>query len=237
MIKTDAVSKFYFSYRLYIFPIIVGLSSLILIIFVVYPQTVKLIQNQKKEAESVNKYKFLEVKAQTLDSLDLEDLNRKVSFAINAYPTDKDFVSAFALLQNLTTQSGFNTLSISLGSGISKEAGGKSYNLKLDVLGPSSLLPMLLSNIENSPRLIRVSSVEAAAIGKDPKGVNISLSVDLLYSSALADFGSTDSHLPELSQQDEEAVAKLVRASVLPSTKTTTPIGPVGPRGKENPFE
>lgn len=234
MIKQEAVSKFYLNYRLYIFPAVVALSSLILIIFVIYPQTVKLITNQQVQQQIANKSTFLETKAQVLENYDPEDLNRKVAFTLSSYPTDKDFASALALLQNLTSQSGFNTVSIVLGSSISKEAGDKSYNLKLDILGPPILLPNLLSRIEDSPRLIRVSGVETT-VGRDPQGAIISLSVDVLYSSAPTEFGSVDSPLPELSQKDEEILVKLARLDTLVSQPTTTT--QLGPRGKANPFE
>lgn len=240
-VKKEEILKFYHDYRFYIFPAIVALSSLILIIFVIYPQALKLITNQIIGKEISNKLKFLEVKAQTLESYDPADLNRKVNFALGSYPTDKDFVSAMDVLQNLTSQSGFNVISMSLGLNSSKSTGVQSYNLKLDILGPSTQLSILLSNIESSPRLMRVSSVETA-VGKDPQVATISLNIDVLYSSAPKEFGSVDSPLPELSDADEEGIAKIARASSTERTSenlpiTTEPLGPLGPRGKSNPFE
>lgn len=228
------VSKFYQNYRLYIFPVIVGLSSLILIIFVIYPQTVKLITSQKVQTETISKAGFLATKVQALESYDSTDLKLKEELALNSYPADKDFVSALSLLQNLTAQSGFNTISIALGSDAYKGSNAKSYNIKLDILGPSALLPILLSNIESSTRLMRVSSVETS-VGKD-QIATISLNVDVLFSSAPAGFGSVDSPLPSLSQEDEEVIAKLARTRTPVAPQQTT-VGPLGPRGKANPFE
>lgn len=232
MMKKEEIVKFYQHYRLYIFPAVVALSSLTLIIFVIYPQALKLITNKQVEGDMINRSKFLEVKAQALESLDSTDLNRKKDFALVSYPTDKDFASALGLLQNFTVKSGFNIVLISLGSG-TLGTNAQSYNLKLDILGPQTLLPGLLSNIENSPRLMRVSSVETN-LGKDPQGALISLSVDVLYSSVPEDFGSIDSPLPELSEKDEEVLVKLARSAVSPSLESITPSGA---RGKANPFE
>ncbi len=233
--KKEEILKLYQNYRLYIFPAVVALSSLILIIFVIYPQIVKLITNQKIEGEITNKSKFLEVKAQTLESYDSTDLSQKVNFVINSYPTDKDFVSALGLLQNLISQTGFKTVSMSLGANSSKSDYGQSYNIKLDVLGPADLLPKLLTNIENSPRLMRVSGVETN-VGKDPQGATVSLNVEVLYSPAPKVFGSVDSPLPSLSQKDEEVIVKLARTgSTLTTPQQITP--QLGSRGKANPFE
>src|SRR3989338_8423415 len=93
--KKAEILKFYLNYRLYLFPAIVALSSLILIILVIYPVAVKLITNSKVEGEILSKSKFLETKAQALDSLDQVDLDRKVNFALGSLPTDNDFVSDF----------------------------------------------------------------------------------------------------------------------------------------------
>lgn len=173
-----------------------------------------------------------------MESYDPTDLNRKMGFAVVSYPTDKDFVSALGLLQNLITQSGFSTISISLAGSITsnKNAQAQSYNIKLDVLGPATSLPTLLSNIENSPRLMRVGSVEALS-GKDPKGVIISLIVDVLYAPSPVQIGSVESSIAELSQKDEEIIAKLATISRAFSSSQQTATTQLGPRGKANPFE
>lgn len=220
----------YQKYKLYIFPAVVALSSLVLIVFVIYPQIIKLISGHKDEGIIFNKSKFLETKAQTLESLNSADLSRKVNFVLNSYPTEKDFVSVMGLLQSITAQSGFSLVSMSLESGAS-DAKIQSYTIKLDISGSRSLLPILLGNIENSPRLMRISSVETVS-GGSLDAATISLAVDVLFSSAPKEFGAVDAVLPELSQQDEEAVARLARGGSQSGQSTLT-----GPRGKANPFE
>lgn len=232
--KKEAILQLYQTYRLYIFPAIVALSSLVLIIFVIYPQTIKLVTNQKVEGEILDKSKLLVAKAEALENYDPTDLSQKVDIAINSYPVDKDFVSALGILQNLTSQAGFSIITMSLGSGSIKIPNTQAYNIKLDVLGPGSLLPVLLSNIESSSRLMRMSSIEVT-LGKDSKATIISLNVDVLYSSAPQAFGSVDSPLPELSEQDQEVIVKLARVGTSASSHQIT--SQLGSRGKANPFE
>ncbi len=233
--KKEEVKKIYLRYRLYIFPAVVAISSLILVVFVIYPQIISLIKNQEVEKNILGKSKLLEVKAQTLESYDMGDLSRKVGFALGSYPTDKDSVYALGVLQKVIAQLGFNIVSISLASSGIKNTTSQSYSFKLEILGPVSLLPSLLSSIENSPRLMRVSGVEIGGASTTQQGVNISLAIDMLYASAPAGFGSIDSPLPSLSEKDEEIIAKLSRVENS-SLQTQTP-AQFGPRGKANPFE
>lgn len=231
--KKEEIQKFYLTYRLYIFPAVVALSSLILIVFIIYPQIINLLKNQTIEKNTLNKSKLLEVKAQTLESYDIEDLNRKVNFALGSYPTDRDSIYALGILQRLVAQLGFNVVTISLGAGGVKNEGTQTYNFKLEVLGPVSKLPVLLSTIENSPRLMRVSGVEVSG-ASSAQGVHISLGVEMLYAAAPTGFGSIDSPLPDLSEKDEEVMAKLARIGISnPQTEASS----LGPRGKANPFE
>lgn len=236
----EFLKKFYRSYKLYIFSLVTVLSSLILIVFAIYPQVNKLLSNKQVQEEVYKKSKFLEAKALVLESYDTEDLNIKLRNVLNSYPVDKDLLSAVSLLQNLVSESGFSIIGLSIGSGLGKEANAQSYSIKLDLLGPVTALPIILSKIENSSRLMRVSSLETV-IGADLAATAISLQVNILYSSAPGGFGTIDSPIPELSQRDEEVLAKLARVSEVTSQFPGPSVSPsssqLGPRGKENPFE
>ncbi len=232
--KKEEVFKFYNTYKIYIFPTIVTLSSLILIVFVVYPQISKLITNQKLEGELINRSKFLEVKAEALEGLDSTDLSRKVQYALNAYPTDKDFPYAIGLLQNMIAQSGFNINSLSLGTGSSKKTGSESYSVRIELSGSIALLPTLFNNIENSNRLMSINNIEYT-LSKDGQSVDLALNIAVLFAAAPQEFGSIDSPLPELSKKDEDVIAKLARSGNVTIGFQAT--APLGPRGRENPFE
>lgn len=234
--KKEAITKFYLTYRLYIFPGVVALSSLILIVFVIFPQTAKLLGNQKTQGDLFNKSKLLEVKAQELETFDEEDLSRKVGVALNLYPPDQDFGNVIGLLQAITNQVGFSILTLNLGGNTAKGK-GQSYSLKVEVAGPKSLLPLLLSNIENSNRLLRVSSVDIAS--KDGQTADVNLGIEALYAAVPNTVGSLDSPLPKLSQKEEELITKLVTSAPALISKETPegPQSPTFPKGKANPFE
>lgn len=234
--KKETLLKFYSSYKMFIFPGVVALSCLILIVLVILPQTLKLISNQRVGDDLLNRSQSLEVKAQTLESIDGEDLSRNVAYALGVYPADKDFGNVVGLIQQISSQTGFSIVSLSLGGGSSK-VGAQSFNVVLELAGPKALLPALLSGFEDAPRLMRVGSLEVSSSASGAEGVQVSLGLDILYASAPRDFGTIDSPLPELSAKDQELLVQLARVGGLSGAGSSTGGSVSTPRGKVNPFE
>lgn len=232
--KKEVFLRFYLNFRLYIFPIVVALSSLILIVFVIYPQIVKLIDNQKVQRDLITKSKFLEAKASTLENLDQAELEKKVGYVLNAYPPEPDFINVLGILQSVANQNGFNITTLSVNSGSGGSAGIQKYGIKLEAFGGKNLLPRFITSIESSKRIMKLGSVEISP-GIDGNSVTVSLGVEVLYAKAPLSFGNVDSPLPEISQKDEELISTLaafnapVSGPVQPSSSS--------PRGKSNPFE
>lgn len=228
----QGLSKFYSNYQLYIFPIIIIISCLILIIFIIFPQTAKLISNSRLEKEIKNKSQALEAKASVLESYDEKDLSNKVDISLYSYPAERDFASVLGLLQQLTIQSGFNILTLSLGGGIGNKYGNsESYSVKAEVLGPKTTFTNLINSIENSNRIMRISSIDITT-SKDNGVIDTVLGIEVLYSSLPSSFGTVDSPLPQLSEKDEELITKLARVPQAIQTPSS-----LVPRGKANPFE
>lgn len=227
--KKEDLLKFYAQYKLFIFPLVVAISSLILIVFVILPQTIKLVTNQGAEEELFNKSQFLEVKAQDLDNLDQEDLSRKVQYVLGVYPADKDFGNIVGIIQSVTSGAGFSIVALNLG-----DQTAQSYNITLQITGPRTLLPLLLSALESAPRLIRLDSLEISS-SSSSQGIEADLGLNILYSPAPTTFGTVDSPLPTLSSEDEELLTIL--ASQNPISEEVEEVVDSGPRGKANPFE
>lgn len=234
--RKETILKFYLKFRIYIFPIVVVLSSLILITLVIYPQIVKLINNQKVQTDLSAKSKFLEAKASTLENLDQEDLLKKVGYALNAYPPEPDFINALGILQQVASQNGFSITTLSVNSG-SSTSGIQKYRIKLDAIGPNSLLSNFITSIESSKRIMKLGSIEISA-GKDSNSVNIGLDIEVLYAQEPSSFGGVDSPLPQLSKRDEELISTLAAFNPTSSSQPTpTQVTPSSSRGKANPFE
>lgn len=231
--KKEDLTKFYQTYKLYIFPTVVAVSSLFLILFVVFPTMSKLISGQKTSQDLITKSNFLETKVLALESLDSEDLSRKVGFALSVLPAEKDFGDILGLLQSLAGQTGFSISSISLGASGSKLTNTESYEVKMEIKGTRVLLPALINNIENSPRLMKIKKIDVSS-GQSSQVIGVSLVVDVLYSGLPQTFGTADAPLPQLSEQDEQFLANMAQVggeTPAPSSTITAP------RGKPNPFE
>lgn len=230
--KKEDLLKFYDKFKLFIFPAVVALSSFILITLVIFPQSEKLFSNQKKAFEISQKGEILEEKANQLESYSTEDLSAKVNYVLRSYPADKDYINAIGILQNIVTQSGFNIISLTLGSAGLGNEDSQSYGFKLEVLGVTSQLPTLLSNIESSYRLMRVTSLESSA-GRDTL-LTSALNIEVLYSAIPAGFGNADSPLPELSDEEKGILSRLKSVDSAISKEQSAS---QSARGKPNPFE
>lgn len=234
--KKEALIRLYSEYRLLIFPIVVALSSLFLIIFAIYPQTIKLIENQKLALDFTNKSKFLETKVIALESFDEADLSKKTSIALSAFPSEKDYGNILGLMQQLIAESGFSITSISLGEG-GKLNQADSYTVKLQVQGARALFQTLLSNLEKSPRLMKISTIDISA-NQASQTADVSLAIDVFYSGLSQNFGAVDSPLPQIEQKEEELLANLARANEAGSSSLAIePSISSSPKGKSNPFE
>lgn len=235
--KKENLFKFYQTYKLYIFPIAVVLASLILIFLIILPQTIQLIKAGQTEKEFSTKSKFLEAKGSELENYDEEDLTKKVNYALSALPAEKDFTNIISTIQGLTTQLGFNIISFGLNqSGGDKSTNSQSFGAKVELSGSKALLLTLLNSIENSPRIMRINSLDVTG-GGNKDSVNVNLEIAVLFASAPKEFGSVDSPIPTLTEKDEQVLVRLSQSytSVPSSVVTTTTT--LSPTGKANPFE
>lgn len=237
----EELAKFYGMYRLYIFPAAVIVSSLFLIIFAVIPQTLSLINNQKKATALSAKSKFLEDKVLALESYNGSDLSQKTAVALSAFPAEKDFGNILGLLQNLTGRSGFSITAISISDAGSKLDKISSYTVKLQVSGSKVLFQTLLGSLEGSPRLIKVTSIDITS-DQTAGSVSASLELAVLYAPAPRDFGTVDFPLPQISQKNEELLTSLAQVGKTVSAGgivagSGSSQGISSPKGKSNPFE
>lgn len=177
------------------------------------------------------KSKFLESKVSALENYDEEDLSRKLTIALNAYPSEKDYGNVLGLLQRLVAGSGFTITAISLGNSQGKVGSADSFSVTLGVKGNKTLLQNLLNNLESSPRLLRIGTIDISS-NQISETLDVALGLEVLYSLPPQTAGETDSPIPQLSQKDEEALVTLSEINAtIPKTNPQTP------RGKANPFE
>ena len=231
----DFVKAFYFKYRILICPTLVGISSLILIVFIIYPQILKLISNNEALNGVLAKNKNLEVKASQLENINDGELNQNLNLSLAALPMDKDLAGALGEVQSLVNQSGFNLLSLSVGSG--NDVGEfNGFNVKAEVEGSQVLLASLLTTIESSGRIMKVSSVELNRLSIK-ESVNAVVTIEVFYSPIPTTLGAIDSPLPKVEDKDKEVLANLAAARGFSGAVVVTSGDLSVPVGKSNPFE
>lgn len=232
----QTLQTFYQKYKIMLFPIVVAVASLSLIVLVIYPQIVKLITNQQAYNDVLQRSKLLEVKASELESLDENQLRSNLDVALVALPTDQDLGGIIGVINKVVGDSGFSTVSLSVGQPSDSKSIGSQFGLKVEVSGLKESLDRLLNNIESSARVMKVSGVEMSA-GKTG-GISVVISIDVYYQPLPNTIGGVEAPLPKLSNEEQAIIAKL--ASTIPassvSTSSQTP-QTLGPRGKSNPFE
>ena len=229
----EALKGFYQKNRIIIFPILVGISSLVLIFLVLIPQISKLISNNSSLTEVQKQSKFLEVKAQDLQDLDEIQLQKDLNLSLNALPSSKDYLEVIALIQSLLPQTDFSLQSLLFGQADSASSSKSYFTVKLELTGPKSSVNQLLTSIESTYRPMRVASIETSTPKQDSPLTNTVILLNVYYSPLPTTLGSTQQPLPKLSDKDKELVSTLARFV------TTTPATSVDntPRGRSDPFQ
>lgn len=227
----ESLAKFYQKYKLLIFPSVVAFSCLILIIFVLIPQIGVFLKNSGVQQELGTRSDFLDSKVVALENLNEPELLSRVSYVLTSLPREKDFAETIALLQKIAGDHGYVIASLTFGAGEGKAGGGQSFGVRMEVVGSEALLGSLLSNIEGSPRLLRVASMEVSS-GKEVDIVSVNLALEALFAPMPAALGSIDTPLPEISAGEEQLLSKL-SSTVLPQPPPLSPTQ----IGKTDPFE
>lgn len=229
--KKEEIIQIYSKYQLIISPILIAISSIILIIFVIYPQTIKLLSNNEKEKEINQKYSSLDVKASELQTVNSGDLKDSVDLVLVVYPTEKDYSNAIGLIQRLMAEHSFSLNNLSLTAGAS-EKGVSSYAVKVEFEGQRNSLDGLLNSIENAPRVMKVISIDILS-NREADTIEGSLVIEVLFSQLPKSLGALDDPLPKLNEQEESLLTELQRSATSFVQNATS----IGQRGKANPFE
>lgn len=234
-IDKEDLKKFYVKYRILIFPALVGLSSLILIITVIFPQVRVLISNYQTLNQIKAQEDSLNVKAAQLSNIDQNKLSQNLSLSLSALPADPSLADAVARIQEVVFSSGFNLISVNISYGNTKMV-PPGFTIIAAIEGPGAILGNLLVNIESSPRVMKVSSVELNRI-RNSDAVSVALSVDAYYQEIPQSLGKIDDPLPTLLQEETEILNNLAQNQFSLASQATSVDLSLVQKGKANPFE
>lgn len=224
------MKNIFLQYKIFIYPLVVGIASLILIVFVIMPQLQGYLSGRENLSSSRIRLDNLDAKAETLQNFDHKAYADKLAVVLSSLPVDKDLSTIIGVFRNLTASAGMALSNLKIGGG----DGSNSYSITAEVVGPAKNINLLLDVIDNSPRIMKLVSLETNPSGNDL--INASVSVDVFYIPAPENLGSVEALLPELTEKDQAFLSSLKVSAT--TDVGTLPVSQVAlPSGKANPFE
>lgn len=227
----ETVISFYLKYRIFIYPILVGLASIFLITLVVWPQIRGLLLDRQDFDKVKSRLELLQVKAQTLEGLDENGLKERLNIALSSLPADQDFATMVGVIQEISTSSGMSLVALQTAGSAPPVGSSQSFLLKMEVVGSRVGLVELLDSIDKASRVMKISSIELN-FSKGGDAIDAAVAVEVFYSAPPQQLGSIDQQLPIISDEDQKL---LVTLSSSLGRRAAAPV--LLPRGKSNPFE
>lgn len=233
-LETDQLAEFYRKYRIIIWPVIVGLSCLLIAGLIIVPQLLVYF-NLRSEAEDLSqRLGILQAKAQELEQLNEADYNENLELALAALPADKQIPQSLSLLQSMITQAGLSLENIKFSdSSNSPNNTENSFQLGVTVLGSMDSLKRLLAAVRTAPRIYHLESVNAQSV-RTSNAIEADVSLRVFYEPKTTNLGAIDQPVPELSEADLKLLDELatkIRLSGSASASFDVPLG------KSNPFQ
>lgn len=230
--KIETLKFFYINYRIFIFPGIIAVCCLILLLTIILPQSAVFFSDLKSEKNISDKIANIERKIADLSQLNQTELETGLQTALMLYPGEKDLIGAISTLQQAMSGLGFIPGSMQIGSGSLQKSGGQNFSITTVATGPKELVGTLINSIENSGRVMRISSISISpGLTNDSSAANFN--IEVLYSPLISQSVSIDKPVEKLTDQETTLINKYAQSV----TVNQMPVGTLGPRGKENPFE
>ena len=226
-------SQFYLKHRHFIVPGIVLGIAIFISGLVTIPQIFKLFETFKTIEELSQRREFFQTKNATLSAIDVELYRDNLDTALIALPVDKDIPGVTGELLVALSASGMKLTGINFANSNSDSNKVKEFNLKFEVTGPESNLKSFLERVKLSPRIVKMTSIEAS---KAKSGIiNASINFVTLYQELPKDIGSVEEKVPEITPADSKVLADIKdKVKDIPQITTQPGLQPVS--GKINPF-
>lgn len=235
----EEIIKFYTQNKVVIFPVLAGISSLLIIMLVIYPTLSGFLSGNQKLKDLHRQSQALAAKATELANLDQTALTSNLTVSTLALPTDQDYASAIGTVQALSSAAAYTITSVqiipNLPAGFSSKIPG--FTLKVEILGPRATLNTYLSALESSLRVMRVAGFEVNP-AKTGDTINVVVNLAVFYSPHPSSLGSADTPLPQITNEEKTVIANLARANSIINQSQGLPAGPSSTtKGKLDPFE
>ncbi len=225
----------YNKYKIIIFPVLVGIASLLIIVLIIIPQVGEYFKGRETLFSTQSKANDLDKKNKALQNLNLSDLQQKLVIATQAFPINKEFPGVVSLIQKLTADQSLSLSSLQISQSSASRSDAPSFTVKFEIAGNQFAVNSLLNQIEKSSRVIKVTTLDVSSTAN--KNVSASIAVDAFYGPTPTALGALDEPLSPITTDENNILSNLSAAassniSVVPAQDFSGQ-----PRGKVNPFE
>ena len=221
----------FIKYELYLAPVGAGVALLLLGLLVVFPNIFQYFENQKKIDDTTDKITFFQQKAKTLQAINQGDFKEALRQSLIVLPPDKEAPAAIAQLYYILGQTGINAENISFSEGSNPE--GRSFRISMEISGSLSSLTNFIIKLKESPRIIRIESLEVGTQGNTGE-IFSSIILNAYYEPLPASAVAIDKPVSMPSQKEIDLLSKLQTTS-FPIFAEDTDYS--GVKGRDNPFQ
>lgn len=235
--EKEKLQEILLKYQPIIWPMAIGIASLVILGLVIIPQLLTYINTRGKISKMQDHLSLLEAKAVELSRVNDSEMRPALQTVFTILPTDQDVPYSLVILQGLINQSGLSLTGTSY-SASSRAAPKGSFILNLSVGGSLVSLQEFIENLHSAPQLFQIESVNIHFNGSD-QIVDADIPVSVFFEADPKSRGVIDQPVSKLTDQEIALLNKLSgqinqlkTGFVDPVTATSSVI-----MGKVNPFE
>lgn len=220
------IREFYYKYRIFIIPVVVGLICLIVIAVVIIPQTIELFKEKDTVGTLNNRITTLNNKTTELGNLDENKLNQDLMTALTVLPTERDVPQAMAVLQNLIAKSNLSLTSTSYSTS-AKASDQSNFSLTISVMGSIVSTRNFLNTLSEGSRIFKVESISLKFL-PDSTVASVDLPLTVFYQPTPKVALTIDQPVAKIDANEAELLNSLSKFAFQQSIESTVSGVPMG---------
>lgn len=225
--------EMYYKYKVFLVPVLAGIISLLVTVFIIFPQTMEYFKQKDKLAELMGRIGILNSKAEELGNIDSETRKKDLAITLTVLPTDKNVPQSMSVLQDLINKSNL-VLKSTTYSPSSRGSGKNGFALTVSVVGSLTSIKNFMSELQSAARIFKVESAILTFQGAGSL-IEADIPLTVYYEPVPKTLINLDASVPKINSDDEELINNLSKSITQFDTITST--GSSVPVGKTDPFE
>lgn len=235
-LKEISKNEYFIRYKPFILPVVSSVTCVLLLLFVIIPQSLKIKTNRKNLNDIQTKVKFYKQKTATLKQIEPQLYNDNLTAALLALPDDRDIPGIIGQVQTLLLQIGLSLDGITFSNPAASGNAVSNYQVHVQTTGGIEQIKSFISKMQESSRLVRLTQVDLTSFGASGEKIQANTEFTTFYQPLPQIATNLDQQVPELSEKDKQLLAKLKNSlsQISPLIQSQEPAG--GLVSKNDPF-